>query len=72
MDVIHGLMLGFSVACTLSNLFWAFLGAWIGTFVGVMPGLGTTATVAILLPITVGMSPASGLILMTAIYCGAK
>ena len=72
MDIVQGLMLGFSVATTPANLLWALLGAWIGTFVGIMPGLGVSATIAILLPITFGMSPASSLIMMAAIYCGAK
>jgi len=72
MDIVQGLMLGFSIATTPANLLWALLGAWIGTFVGIMPGLGVSATIAILLPITFGMNPASSLIMMAAIYCGAK
>jgi putative tricarboxylic transport membrane protein len=72
MDIVQGMMLGFSVATTPANLLWALLGAWIGTFVGVMPGLGVSATIAILMPLTFGMSPASSLIMMAAVYCGAK
>ena len=72
MDIFHGILLGFSVATTPTNLLWACFGAWIGTFVGIMPGLGPSATIAILLPLTFGMNPASALIMMTAIYCGSK
>ncbi len=72
MDIAHGMMLGFSVAATPANLLWAFLGAWIGTFVGIMPGLGVAATIAILMPLTFGMNPASSLIMMAALFCGAK
>jgi len=71
-SIIQGLALGFSVATTPINLLCALFGASIGTFVGIMPGLGVSATIAILLPLTFGMDPASSLILMAAIYCGAK
>lgn len=72
MDIVHGMMLGFSVATTPTNLLWALFGAWVGTFVGIMPGLGTSGTIAILLPLAFGMNPASILIMMAAIYCGSK
>lgn len=72
MDIYQGMLLGFSIATSPANLFWAFLGAWVGTFVGVLPGLGTSATIAILLPITFGMNPTAIIILMAAIYSGAK
>jgi putative tricarboxylic transport membrane protein len=69
MDIVQGMMLGFSVAVNPSNLLWALFGSLVGTFVGIMPGLGTTATLAILIPLTYGMNPASSLIMMTAVYC---
>ncbi len=72
MDIVHGMIFGFSVATTPTNLLWALFGAWVGTFVGIMPGLGTSATIAILLPLSFGMNPTSALIMMAAIYCGAK
>ena len=72
MDIFHGLMAGFAIATTLANLFYAFFGALIGTFVGIMPGLGASATIAILLPLTFGMNPTSAIIMMTGVYCGSK
>jgi len=63
---------GFGVALTLENLMWVFIGVFVGTLVGVLPGLGTPATIAILLPITINLSPATGLITMAGIYYGSK
>jgi putative tricarboxylic transport membrane protein len=54
------------------NLFWCFLGCFLGTIVGVLPGLGPAATIAMLLPLTFGMDPASGIIMLSGIYFGAK
>lgn len=72
MDLLHGIMLGFSVALVPTNLFWGFFGALVGTFVGIMPGLGTTATIAILLPLSFGMKATTALIMMAAVYSGSK
>jgi putative tricarboxylic transport membrane protein len=72
MDIVTNIMFGFGVATTATNLFVAFLGAVIGTFIGILPGLGTSATIAILLPLTFGMNPATALILMAGIYTGAR
>ena len=72
MEIIHGMMLGFSVATMPANLLFAFLGALVGTFVGILPGLGTPATIAILLPLSFGMAPTSIIIMMAGVYCGAK
>lgn len=63
---------GFAVALTLENLMWVFIGVFVGTLVGVLPGLGTPATIAILLPITINLNPATGLITMAGIYYGSK
>ena len=72
MDVISGLQQGFGVALMPMNLFWCFLGCFLGTIVGVLPGLGPAATIAMLLPLTFGMDPASGIIMLSGIYFGAK
>ena len=72
MDVISGLHQGFGVALQPMNLFWCFLGCFLGTIVGVLPGLGPAATIAMLLPLTFGMDPASGIIMLSGIYFGAK
>ena len=72
MDVLSGLMQGFAVALQPLNLLWCFLGVLLGTVVGVMPGLGPPATIAMLLPLTFLMNPASAIIMLAGIYYGAK
>ncbi len=72
MDVISGLLQGFAVALTPLNLMWCFIGCFLGTVVGVLPGLGSAATIAMLLPLTFQMNPTSGLIMLCGIYYGAK
>ncbi len=66
-----GLLLGFSLALKPINLWYAFLGSALGTMVGVLPGLGPAATLAILLPITMNLSPTGAIIMMAGIYYGA-
>ena len=72
MEPLQGLADGFAAAITPTNLFWAFFGVVAGTLVGVLPGLGPPATIAILLPLSVNLEPATGLIMMAGIYYGAK
>jgi putative tricarboxylic transport membrane protein len=71
-DVLSGLLQGFAVALQPMNLLWCFLGVLLGTVVGVMPGLGPPATIAMLLPLTFLMNPASAMIMLAGIYYGAK
>ena len=71
-EALTGLADGFAAALTPTNLFWAFFGVTAGTLVGVLPGLGPPATIAILLPLSVNLDPATGLIMMAGIYYGAK
>ncbi|MGE0769172.1 MAG: tripartite tricarboxylate transporter permease, partial [Hyphomicrobiaceae bacterium] len=66
------LELGFSVALSLTNLFWCFMGAVIGTAIGVLPGVGPVATMALLLPITYFLTPEGALIMLAGIYYGAQ
>jgi putative tricarboxylic transport membrane protein len=70
-NVLPGLAAGIEVAFTPSNLVYAFLGALVGTAIGVLPGLGSPATIALLLPATYGMDPASAVILLAAVFQGA-
>jgi len=56
MEAINGLALGFSHALTLTNLGWALTGCFLGTAVGVLPGIGPALTIALLLPITFQVS----------------
>lgn len=72
MDIFSNLALGFDTAFTLANLFYCLLGVFVGTAVGVLPGLGPTATIAMLLPITFGLPPVSALIMLSGIYYGAQ
>jgi putative tricarboxylic transport membrane protein len=72
MDIIGGLLQGFAVALTPWNLMWCFVGVFLGTIVGVMPGLGPPATIAMLLPLTFQMQPTSAIIMLAGIYYGAK
>ncbi len=72
MDTLSGLGQGFAVALQPLNLLWCFVGVFLGTVIGVLPGLGPPATIAMLLPLTFGMSPAGAMIMLTGIYYGAK
>ncbi len=72
MESLGYLIDGFAVALTLENLVWVFIGVFIGTLVGVLPGIGTPGAIAILLPVTINLNPATGLIMMAGIYYGSK
>jgi putative tricarboxylic transport membrane protein len=72
MELFAGLLNGFSVALTPINLIFAFFGALLGTAVGVLPGLGPAATIALLLPATYAISsPVTAIILMAGIFYGS-
>jgi TctA family transporter len=72
MDMIDNLSLGFSVAFTFENLLYAFVGCLLGTLIGVLPGIGPLATIAMLLPATYGLEPVAALIMLAGIYYGAQ
>ena len=72
MDIVSGLIHGFALAIQPANLLWCFVGVALGTVVGIMPGLGPPATIAMLLPLTSMMNPASAMIMLAGIYYGAK
>jgi putative tricarboxylic transport membrane protein len=72
MDLLNNLILGFGVAFTPENLFYALMGCLLGTLVGVLPGLGPVPTIAMLLPITYQLPPIAGLIMLAGIYYGAQ
>src|SRR5213083_1452678 len=71
-DLFSNLALGMGVALTPINLLLCLIGALVGTLVGVLPGIGTIATVAMLLPITFGLPPVGALIMLAGIYYGAQ
>ncbi|KPF61482.1 hypothetical protein D621_01005 [beta proteobacterium AAP51] len=72
MDLLNNLALGFGVAFTLSNLAYAFFGALLGTLIGVLPGLGPVATIAMLLPSIYALDATPALIMLAGIYYGAQ
>ncbi len=72
MDLINNLALGFGVAFTAQNLLYAFFGAMLGTLIGVLPGLGPVATIAMLLPSIYALDATPALIMLAGIYYGAQ
>ena len=72
MELFDHLALGFSVAFTAQNLMYAFVGCLLGTLIGVLPGIGPVATIAMLLPATYALPPVAALIMLAGIYYGAQ
>ena len=72
MEVFDNLLLGLSVAVSPINLAWLFIGVMVGMVVGIIPGFGPSAALAILLPITFGMEPTGAVIMLAAIYYGSQ
>jgi putative tricarboxylic transport membrane protein len=72
MDLFANLALGFSTAATPTNLLYCLIGVFLGTAIGVLPGLGPTATIAMLLPLTFALEPISALIMLAGIYYGSQ
>ena len=72
METLLNLTSGFAKLITPGNLAAVLAGSVLGTVVGVLPGLGPAATIAILLPVTLGMGPTAGLIMLAGIYYGAQ
>jgi len=71
-ELLTNLGLGLQTAFTLTNLLYCLGGVFLGTLIGVLPGLGPTATIAMLLPITFGLPPVSSLIMLAGIYYGSQ
>jgi len=72
MELFDNLAIGFGVAFTFQNLVYAFVGCLLGTLIGVLPGIGPVATIAMLLPATYALPPVSALIMLAGIYYGAQ
>jgi TctA family transporter len=72
MELLANLSLGFGVAFTPINLMYALIGCVLGTLIGVLPGVGPVATIAMLLPATYALPPVSALIMLAGIYYGAQ
>lgn len=71
MDILNSIVNGFGIAFQFHNLFLCFLGVLFGTFTGVLPGFGPSAAIALLIPLTFGLSGISSIILLSGIYYGA-
>jgi len=72
MDLFHNLVMGFSIALTPTNVLFGVIGVVFGTAIGVMPGIGAPTGIAMLLPLTFGMNPTSGIIMLAGIYYGSQ
>ena len=72
MDLLSDIALGFGVAFSPVNLFFCFVGALLGTLIGVLPGIGPLGAIAMLLPITFQFEPVTALIMLAGIYYGAQ
>lgn len=71
MESLNDLIYGFGIALDPMNLMYVFVGVFAGTLIGMLPGLGPISALALMIPITFNMPPASGLILMSGVYYGA-
>jgi TctA family transporter len=72
MELFHNLVFGFEVALSLQNLLYCAIGVSVGTLIGVLPGIGPLATIAMLLPLTFNVAPVGALIMLAGIYYGAQ
>ena len=72
MDLFSNIALGFGTAVSLVNLLYCFIGVLLGTLIGVLPGIGPLATIAMLLPATYALPPVSALIMLAGIYYGSQ
>ena len=72
MDLFNNLIFGFGVAFSLQNLMYCMIGVSVGTLIGVLPGIGPLATIAMLLPLTFNVAPVGALIMLAGIYYGAQ
>lgn len=71
-DLVANLGMGFAAALTLTNLFYCFIGVFLGTFVGVLPGIGSLAAISMLMPLTFYVPPDTALIMLAGIYYGTQ
>lgn len=69
--MIEGILQGLSTAASPINLLMVAVGCFVGTFIGMLPGLGPISAIALMIPITYGFDPATGMILMAGVYYGA-
>lgn len=71
MDIFSNVLQGFAISASPINILYCLIGVFIGTLIGVLPGIGPVATISILLPVTFYVNPTSTIIMLAGIYCGA-
>lgn len=72
MDTLHNILFGFSIALQPANLLFCFIGVFLGTLVGVLPGIGPVAALSLLLPTTHSLSPVTSIIMLAGIFYGTQ
>ena len=71
MGYFENIVVGFKIALQLENIFFCFVGVFLGNLVGVLPGIGPLATISLLLPLTFHFSPVTAVIMLAGIYYGS-
>ena len=69
--MIEGILIGLNTALSIKNIIMVMIGCFAGTIIGMLPGLGPMTAIALMIPITYGFEPSTGLILMAGVYYGA-
>jgi len=73
MEILNSILVGFSTAMTINNLFYSLLGVTLGTLVGILPGLGPVTAMALLIPLSFGLNdPATAIIFLAGVYYGTQ
>jgi TctA family transporter len=72
MDIANGLLLGLQSALHPTTLLYCFIGVFLGTLIGVLPGIGALATISLLLPITYHIPPTAAIVMLAGVYYGAQ
>ncbi|GGA67438.1 hypothetical protein GCM10011385_21660 [Nitratireductor aestuarii] len=72
MDILNNVVIGFSTALTATNIFYCFIGVFLGTLLGALPGIGALAAVSMLLPLTIGLDATTALVMLAGVYYGSE
>ena len=72
MDIANGLLLGLQTAMQPEILLYCFIGVFLGTLIGVLPGIGALAAISLLLPITFHLEPVAAIVMLAGVYYGAQ
>lgn len=72
MELIDNIVMGFDFVMTTQNLFYCFVGVFMGTLLGALPGIGSLAAVSMLLPLSIGLPPTTALVMLAGVYYGSE